>query len=87
MRDRNLTLVAASAAIVCCGGTTLVAGLLGGGAVVAVWQFAALAAVAVVGLGLALLVARMLPCRPDDGARIALFKTASSSTLDQGMPR
>jgi len=84
MPDRNLTLVAASAAIVCCGGATLVAGLVGGLALVAVWQFAA---VAVVGLGLALLVARMLPCRPDDGARKAPFRTASSSTPDPGMPR
>jgi len=69
---------------VCCGGTTLVAGLVGGVALVAVRQFAA---VAVVGLGLVVLIARKLKFHPDVGALSAPPRTTNRSTRDQGIPR
>lgn len=63
MRDRDLAPVAAVAAIVCCAGSALGAGLVGGAALAAVGQFTALA---LVGLGLVLLIARRVDLHPRD---------------------
>ena len=84
MHDRGFALVAASAIIVCWGGSTVVAGLVGDVVLVAVRQFAA---VAEVGLGVAVLTTRKLEFRPVDSALSAPLKTTNRWTRVQGIPR
>lgn len=70
--------------IVCCGGTALATGLVGGVARAAARQFTA---VTLVGLGLAVLIARGLDRRDHHGAPSDPLSTADRSTPGEGTPR